>query len=105
MFGKAAGFTSTFDLFTLNPGDGSNGFQLSGVAEYDYSGRSVASAGDVNGDGFSDYIIGAWGADPNGNLSGSSYLVFGNASGFARQLQLVGPERQQRLPPRWRDSL
>jgi hypothetical protein len=61
------------DLWSL---DGSNGFNLSGVAEYDRSGRSVASAGDVNGDGFVDLIVGAPYADPHGSNSGPSYVVF-----------------------------
>ncbi len=43
----------------------------------DFSGRSVSGAGDVNGDGFDDLIIGAWSADPNGYGSGESYVVFG----------------------------
>ena len=37
---------------------------LNGVAAGDYSGRSVASAGDVNGDGLADVIVGAPYADP-----------------------------------------
>jgi hypothetical protein len=49
------------NLSTLN---GSNGFVISGVDEYDRSGISVSSAGDVNGDGFADLIIGASGANP-----------------------------------------
>ena len=44
-----------------------NGFVLNGIDSYDQSGSSVSSAGDVNGDGFDDLIIGATGADPNGN--------------------------------------
>ncbi len=49
---------------------------------------SVASAGDVNGDGFSDVIVGAHSADPHGNYSGASYVVFGRPAGFAANLDL-----------------
>ena len=63
--------------------NGTDGFRLSGAAIGDYAGLSVSSAGDVNGDGFDDVIVGAYGADPNGNLSGAAYVVFGKADGFA----------------------
>ncbi|TVQ24564.1 MAG: hypothetical protein EA367_01535, partial [Leptolyngbya sp. DLM2.Bin15] len=52
-------------------------FRIDGVAAVDRSGFSVSSAGDINGDGIDDLIIGAYGADPNGTFSGSSYVVFG----------------------------
>ncbi|MBF0626690.1 MAG: FG-GAP repeat protein [Magnetococcales bacterium] len=83
VFGKSGGFASSLNLSTLN---GSNGFRLDGVAAYDGSGRSVSSAGDVNGDGFDDLIVGAAGA--NTDDTGASYVVFGQASGFASTLDL-----------------
>ena len=44
-------------VISLSNLNGSNGFRLDGVAGG--SGRSVSSAGDVNGDGFADVIVGA----------------------------------------------
>jgi Ca2+-binding RTX toxin-like protein len=81
IFGTASGFASNLQLSSL---DGVNGFKISGEAFKDLSGRSVASAGDVNGDGFDDVIIGA----PNANRYGASYVVFGTASGFASNVDL-----------------
>ena len=74
---NAPGTNGVLDLSDL---DGSNGFTLAGIDAYDRSGRSVSSAGDVNGDGYDDLIIGAWGADPNGSSSGETYVVYGGAS-------------------------
>ena len=74
---RRADFSDSASLSALN---GSDGFRLSGVEADDRSGYSVASAGDVNGDGFDDLIVGAALADPNGNSSGASYVVFGKAS-------------------------
>jgi len=86
VFGSNSGFGAGLDLSTLN---GSNGFAINGIAAYDLSGNSVSSAGDVNGDGFDDLIIGARYADPNGiNAAGQSYVVFGSNSGFAAGLNL-----------------
>ena len=86
VFGAAGGFAANLNLSDLN---GSNGFQINGEAANDFSGGSVASAGDINGDGFDDLIIGARGADPNGSFSGASYVVFGAAAGFAANLSLT----------------
>jgi Ca2+-binding RTX toxin-like protein len=85
VFGKASGFDASLSLSSL---DGTNGFRLTGAAAYDQSGRSIASAGDVNGDGFADLIVGANYADPAGDASGASYVVFGKASGFDASLSL-----------------
>nr|WP_297325786.1 integrin alpha [Nitrosomonas sp.] len=77
VFGKASGFDAVIDLSNL---DSKSGFRLDGGAAYDISGRSVSGAGDVNGDGFDDLLVGAPYADPNGSLSGSSYVIFGRNS-------------------------
>ena len=88
----AGTFPATFELSSLlaiSGGDGSNGFILNGTDISDRSGFSVASAGDVNGDGVDDLIIGARTADPNGQGdAGESYVVFGSAGGFSASLNL-----------------
>ena len=86
VFGASGGFASAIDLSALN---GTNGFRIDGIDGGDFSGRSVSSAGDVNGDGFDDLIIGAADADPDGNSdAGESYVVFGASGGFASAIDL-----------------
>ncbi len=85
VFGKAGGFGTSLPLGTL---DGTDGFKLTGVADADFAGISVSTAGDVNGDGFDDLIVGATGADEGGTNRGAAYVVLGKASGFAPSLSL-----------------
>lgn len=72
--GAGVGAGGAFELSSLN---GASGFVINGVNARDFSGVSVSSAGDINGDGVGDLVIGAHGADPNGGYSGASYVVFG----------------------------
>jgi len=85
VFGSTSTFAATLSLSALN---GTNGFRLDGVSADDYSGKSVSGAGDINGDGIDDIIIGAPEADPNGTDSGASYVLFGSSTGFAAVLSL-----------------
>ena len=63
----AVPFAPVFELSSL---DGTNGFVINGVDQSDHSGISVSGAGDVNGDGIDDVIVGAYGAD-------ETYIIFG----------------------------
>jgi hypothetical protein len=85
VFGSASGLGTNLPLSSL---DGSNGFKITGEHELDAAARHLGAAGDINGDGFDDVIIGASFADPHGNMSGASYVVYGAASGFAPNLEL-----------------
>ena len=85
VFGKNTPFAATLALSTLN---GSNGFRIDGRAENEIAGNSVSSAGDINGDGMGDLIIGSLGATPHGSLSGSSYVLFGKSTPFTATLPL-----------------
>ena len=49
-------FPAVIPLASLN---GQNGFKLDGETSGDTSGYSVSTAGDINGDGYDDLIIGA----------------------------------------------
>jgi hypothetical protein len=92
VFGRTSGFPAAFELGSLLPvavGDGSAGFVLKGVDQDDYSGASVSTAGDINGDGIDDLIIGARAADPNGKVNaGETYVLFGGTSGFPAVFEL-----------------
>src|SRR5262249_2836576 len=79
IFGKAGGM-SNIDLTNLAPGDG---FRIAGAVAGPRTGFSLSSAGDSNGDGFDDIIVGAPSAQIGGPLNaGSAYVIYGRASGF-----------------------
>src|SRR5262249_8888539 len=75
-----------------NVAAGTGGFVVHGQDAGDLSGFSVSSAGDINGDGFADLIIGSRAGDGPGDTraeAGDSYVVFGKASGFAAEIDLA----------------
>ncbi len=96
VFGKADG--TAVELSDIEAGIG--GFVINGVSANDQSGFSVSTAGDVNGDGFDDLIVGARRDDPNGSYSGASFVVFGGDFSGAGARGHRG--RQRRLRGQWR---
>jgi len=84
LFGSAGGFGARIKISDVN---GVNGFRINGIDERDYAGHSVAAAGDINGDGIGDIIIGA----PKGDSlrhrdNGEAYIVYGRADGFDAEI-------------------
>ncbi len=61
-------------------------FTANGEAANNRFGFSVASAGDVNGDGYADAIVGA---DLYGSNTGRAYLYLGSATGLSTTLALT----------------
>lgn len=81
VFGKASGFAN-IDAATMTAADG---FRIFGADTQDYAGRSVSSAGDINGDGFDDLIFGADRGDGPTNTrggAGEAIVIFGRTGAF-----------------------
>ena len=76
------------DLSSIAAGIG--GFVINGQCAGDESGWSVSSAGDVNGDGLADLIVGAHLGDSlAASSAGRSYVVFGQTRGAAVDLSAI----------------
>ena len=69
---------------------GSSGFRIDGAAADDQAGVSVAGAGDVNGDGRDDLIVGAPVADVGGSNAGSAFVVYGRGGTASVDLAALG---------------
>lgn len=82
VFGKSTGFAASINVDNLN---GTDGFRLQGP-EADSLVNAVAGAGDINGDGFDDIIVGS--ALDGSTNNGSAFVVFGSDSGFAADISL-----------------
>lgn len=83
VFGKGSAFASTFDVSSL---DGSNGFRLTGPGQF---AGSLSTAGDINGDGWDDIVIGAPFFNESFPFNGSSFVVFGKQDGFSATLDIA----------------
>ena len=70
------GFVRAFD-----GASGADLYSVSGSSALDFFGHSLGSAGDVNGDGHCDFIVGAPFDDPGGVVSGGSASVYSGLDG------------------------
>lgn len=75
VLGKADG--APVDLVALSGGRDPSGFAIHGGASLQFAGFDVAGAGDVDGDGLADVLVGAPGAGDMGSQEGRAYLVRG----------------------------
>ncbi|MBK8983687.1 MAG: FG-GAP repeat protein [Ignavibacteria bacterium] len=67
---------------TIDPLSTSPDWTMEGKQEHQYFGYSVATAGDVNGDGYSDVIVGSIGYDNGESNEGGAFVYYGSASGL-----------------------
>ncbi len=82
VFGKKGPWPQAINLANLN---GNNGFLINGINPHDNNGYSVSGAGDVNGDGMVDILVGA----PLANTAGQSYIVFGKKDSWPQAINLA----------------
>ncbi len=83
VFGSKKAWAKAINLADLN---GSNGFAIIGINPQDDCGNSVSGAGDMNGDGIADIIIGAPRVNNN---TGQSYVVFGSKGSWPAAINLT----------------
>jgi surface antigen len=84
VFGKADA-----DPISLGALDG-NGYVIDVAAGEGNFGMTAAGAGDVNGDGHADVVIGVPGATHTGSASGSAYVVYGKTTMTPIDLAALG---------------
>jgi hypothetical protein len=63
-----------------------------GENQHDNLGFSVSGAGDVNGDGFDDMLIGAPGNDTAGMTAGQTYLILGRGAGWQKDTDITSSD-------------
>lgn len=69
------------EIRIVSGADGSTLFRVAGEATADYLGWSVSRANDVDGDGFPDVIVGAFGSDAAAPDAGRAYVISGRDGG------------------------
>lgn len=91
--GKRGGYTQDLDLAMMGS---TQALKIYGEKNNDRLGALVNKAGDINGDGIDDVILGAPGASPLSRYgAGITYLIYGSKEGFATNLDLVNLQSSQ----------
>ncbi|MGV6802373.1 MAG: hypothetical protein ACWA5L_10670 [bacterium] len=70
------GASGSFDISNLT---GSTGVSVNGIDFTDRNGRAVSEIGDINNDGYNDFISAAFDADKYGSSTGEAYVIFGGS--------------------------
>jgi hypothetical protein len=96
---KPAASSTDLDDIDITTSLGTRGFKIMGTPKTAHLGYSVSSAGDFNGDGFADVIVGAPRTDSK--VYGASYIVYGGNNltdtdvtkmTLDQGIQLLGPQ-------------
>jgi hypothetical protein len=82
VLGSSLGTNST--IYLANSAD----YKLVGEDISDFAGISVSSAGDVDGDGLDDFLVGAYGEDDGGLSAGAAYVVLGSSLGTSSTIDI-----------------
>ena len=90
IFGRRSGWPTNANI------SGVMNASFVGEAAYDYVGRGLGEAGDVNGDGLNEVLIGGPQNDEIGTDSGEAYLILGKTSGWATRVVLSAPDSSWR---------
>ena len=85
IYGSAA-LTSSQSISLTNVGTSVAGFVISGWQAGEKSGTSVSSAGDFNGDGKADLLVGAHLNSTGGTYAGATYVILGKSDNTAVNL-------------------
>jgi len=72
IFGKSSGWEQNVNLTHAN-------VTFTGEHDYDLAGSSISGVGDINGDTYNDFVIGAYQNDETGSEAGQSYLILGKS--------------------------